>query len=92
VKSPCIGICRLEHGRCVGCHRTGDQIARWAYMTDEERETITGALEDTSGTEPDPEILRPRESPLSSSPRRPDSLRGATILEQAAASERSGTE
>ena len=36
--SPCIGICRLdERGYCIGCLRTGDEIARWRGMGDEER-------------------------------------------------------
>jgi predicted Fe-S protein YdhL (DUF1289 family) len=36
--SPCIGICRLDaRGYCVGCLRTGDEIARWRGMNDSER-------------------------------------------------------
>jgi len=36
--SPCIGICKLDaRGLCEGCHRTGDEIARWLGMTDAER-------------------------------------------------------
>lgn len=36
--SPCIGICRLdERGYCEGCLRTGDEIARWRSMDDQER-------------------------------------------------------
>ncbi|WP_114239446.1 DUF1289 domain-containing protein [Dyella sp. C9] len=36
--TPCIGVCRLdEHGYCEGCQRTGDEIARWRDMSDEER-------------------------------------------------------
>nr|WP_304529336.1 DUF1289 domain-containing protein [Dyella sp. C11] len=36
--SPCINICRLdERGYCIGCLRTGDEIARWRSMNDEER-------------------------------------------------------
>jgi predicted Fe-S protein YdhL (DUF1289 family) len=36
--SPCIGICRLdERGLCVGCLRTGDEIARWSGLNDHER-------------------------------------------------------
>jgi len=30
VPSPCIGICALDAmGYCVGCHRSGDEIAGW---------------------------------------------------------------
>lgn len=36
--TPCIGVCRLDaRGYCVGCQRTGDEIANWRGMSDEER-------------------------------------------------------
>ncbi len=36
--TPCIGICQLDaRGYCVGCLRTGDEIARWRGMSDSER-------------------------------------------------------
>jgi predicted Fe-S protein YdhL (DUF1289 family) len=36
--TPCIGICRLDaRGYCLGCRRTGDEIARWRTMSDAER-------------------------------------------------------
>jgi 8-oxo-dGTP pyrophosphatase MutT (NUDIX family)/predicted Fe-S protein YdhL (DUF1289 family) len=36
--TPCIGVCRLDdHGLCVGCQRTGEEIGRWAHMNDNER-------------------------------------------------------
>nr|WP_228481975.1 DUF1289 domain-containing protein [Lysobacter sp. H21R4] len=36
--TPCTGVCVLdERGRCDGCHRTGDEIARWSQMDDGER-------------------------------------------------------
>jgi predicted Fe-S protein YdhL (DUF1289 family) len=25
--SPCIGVCRMRAGRCIGCQRTGAEIA-----------------------------------------------------------------
>ena len=38
VLTPCIGICTLDaHGLCEGCRRTGDEIARWMYMSEIER-------------------------------------------------------
>lgn len=38
VLSPCIGVCRLDGaGYCIGCHRSGNEIARWLQMTDAER-------------------------------------------------------
>ena len=39
VRSPCISICRIEpaSGYCAGCHRTIDEIADWAMMSDERK-------------------------------------------------------
>jgi uncharacterized protein len=38
VLSPCVGVCQLDaQGYCLGCHRTGDEIARWRGMSDVER-------------------------------------------------------
>jgi len=32
--SPCTGVCRLDaRGLCMGCLRTGDEIARWSTMS-----------------------------------------------------------
>jgi predicted Fe-S protein YdhL (DUF1289 family) len=37
--SPCVGVCNLDDatGWCLGCGRSGDEIARWIAMTDLER-------------------------------------------------------
>lgn len=38
IESPCSGVCQLDpSGLCLGCRRSGDEIARWRQMTDEER-------------------------------------------------------
>lgn len=38
VASPCSGVCQLDpHGLCLGCRRSGDEIARWRSMDDAER-------------------------------------------------------
>lgn len=38
VLSPCIGICALGNdGLCEGCLRTGNEIALWSQMSDDER-------------------------------------------------------
>jgi predicted Fe-S protein YdhL (DUF1289 family) len=38
VLTPCVGICRLDpRGLCVGCRRSGEEIARWRQMSDEQR-------------------------------------------------------
>ena len=36
--TPCIGVCRLDaRGYCVGCQRTGAEIAVWRTLPDRER-------------------------------------------------------
>jgi predicted Fe-S protein YdhL (DUF1289 family) len=41
ILTPCIGVCTLDDdGRCEGCLRTGDEIARWGSMDDAERQRI----------------------------------------------------
>jgi predicted Fe-S protein YdhL (DUF1289 family) len=38
VLTPCIGVCTLgPNGCCDGCFRTGDEIAGWLTMSDDER-------------------------------------------------------
>jgi predicted Fe-S protein YdhL (DUF1289 family) len=44
VTSPCINVCRMEGGLCAGCHRTIDEIARWASSGDEDRRLILAAV------------------------------------------------
>jgi len=38
VLSPCTGVCQLDDdGLCGGCLRTGNEIAQWSRMNDDER-------------------------------------------------------
>ncbi|HQX91068.1 MAG TPA: DUF1289 domain-containing protein [Thermomonas sp.] len=38
VLSPCTGVCTLaDDGLCIGCHRSGDEIAAWSVMHDDLR-------------------------------------------------------
>lgn len=38
ILSPCVGLCELgPDGYCIGCLRTGDEIARWLGMSESER-------------------------------------------------------
>ena len=48
MKSPCIKLCVLDpqSGYCIGCGRTGDEIAAWITMTDAERDAIMAGLGD----------------------------------------------
>ncbi len=39
--TPCIDVCRLDvRGFCVGCQRTGHEIAIWRNLPDSERRRI----------------------------------------------------
>jgi uncharacterized protein len=46
IESPCIKVCTLDavSGRCLGCGRTVDEIARWGAMSAAERARIMGEL------------------------------------------------
>ena len=44
IKSPCIKICKLENGVCIGCGRTQGEIREWVIMTDSQREVIMERL------------------------------------------------
>ena len=46
VESPCIEICIINPATrlCLGCARTGDEIARWSAMAAEERRRIMDEL------------------------------------------------
>ncbi len=44
--SPCVKVCLLhpEAGLCIGCLRSGEEIARWPEMTPEERRALLAEL------------------------------------------------
>lgn len=35
--TPCIGVCRVDRGQCIGCLRTLAEIAAWPRMSEAER-------------------------------------------------------
>jgi predicted Fe-S protein YdhL (DUF1289 family) len=45
-QSPCIKVCVIEPGTgwCLGCGRTGPEIAAWPYLAVAERAAITAGL------------------------------------------------
>ncbi|MEM9047161.1 MAG: DUF1289 domain-containing protein [Pseudomonadota bacterium] len=49
--SPCVGTCRLDPatGWCLGCARTGDEIAGWGGQTDAARAAVWEALPERFG-------------------------------------------
>jgi len=46
IESPCNRVCALDpaSGRCLGCGRSLDEIARWTRMTDAERADVLDEL------------------------------------------------
>lgn len=54
IESPCIKICVLhpEARICIGCYRSGDEIAGWARMTPEARRDIMEALPERAANLP----------------------------------------
>lgn len=46
VETPCVKVCTLDarSGRCLGCGRSLDEIARWSSMSAVERARIMAAL------------------------------------------------
>jgi hypothetical protein len=46
VKSPCNNVCQLDwqSGYCLGCGRTGTEIAAWPSLTDEARDAVMALL------------------------------------------------
>lgn len=45
--SPCVQVCQLhpDGSHCVGCFRTGEEIAKWNLYTAAEREAVLARLE-----------------------------------------------
>ncbi|MEM6310763.1 MAG: DUF1289 domain-containing protein [Pseudomonadota bacterium] len=46
VESPCVQVCVIhpETKLCLGCSRTGDEIASWSRMTPNERRAVMAQL------------------------------------------------
>ena len=42
--TPCVSICKILEGKCVGCGRTLEEIAKWRSYSDEERLDIMKRL------------------------------------------------
>jgi predicted Fe-S protein YdhL (DUF1289 family) len=44
VPSPCVKLCRIEDGLCVGCKRTLDEIRDWMIMSEYEQNMLVHEL------------------------------------------------
>jgi len=55
ILSPCTGVCRLgSDGLCEGCHRSGDEIARWSAYSDAERRRLMDTVLPARAQRPSP--------------------------------------
>ena len=54
IESPCVKLCVLhpEVRLCMGCYRTGDEIAGWARLSPDERRAIMATLPDRAAAIP----------------------------------------
>ena len=43
-KSPCIKICKMKDGYCVGCNRSLMEISSWSKMSDEQKDKVNKDL------------------------------------------------
>lgn len=37
IESPCVNVCLIEEGYCIGCGRTGDEIMEWLYADNDRK-------------------------------------------------------
>ena len=46
--SPCVAVCQLDEGSglCLGCYRTGAEIAAWRSMSPAEQHDLLDTLRD----------------------------------------------
>jgi predicted Fe-S protein YdhL (DUF1289 family) len=42
--TPCVNICQVHAGKCIGCGRTLEEIEQWPFMDDNERSAIINRL------------------------------------------------
>jgi len=38
--TPCVSLCKIVDGKCIGCSRTKEQSTKWRSYTDQERYEI----------------------------------------------------
>lgn len=56
VSTPCIKVCAVsgQTGLCIGCGRSLNEIARWANLSEAERQAIMAALPARMAAAPSP--------------------------------------
>jgi predicted Fe-S protein YdhL (DUF1289 family) len=51
VKSPCVNICTMKKGVCVGCDRTSEEITNWLKYSDKKKKEILRKILDRTSDE-----------------------------------------
>ena len=44
--TPCINVCKLIDGKCIGCKRTEEELSNWFHYSDEKKVLIMKNLAD----------------------------------------------
>lgn len=46
IASPCVSVCQIDDatGRCIGCHRSMDEIRDWPIMTAPEKTAVLARI------------------------------------------------
>jgi len=45
VESPCIGICKLKDGVCIGCYRKSNEVRDWYKYNDKQKTKVLERIE-----------------------------------------------
>ncbi len=53
--SPCVFICKIKDGVCIGCDRTLDEITSWRDMSMAERMAVMASIQERTTTHNCPE-------------------------------------
>lgn len=48
VESPCIGLCRLDNGVCIGCYRTTEEVVEWYNYDNEQKQAVIDRIFDAN--------------------------------------------
>lgn len=59
MKSPCIGVCKMNAGICIGCFRTLSEIAQWREKTQDQKQLVVHKILGKENTHSCPDCNSP---------------------------------
>jgi hypothetical protein len=64
IETPCIKTCVIDpaSGFCIGCGRTGEEVAAWLVLTPEQRRAVMATLPERLGRMTSREFRRARKA------------------------------